>query len=190
MRSCLVTAKVQHPDVNSAPGAGEAFKRLTAAYTQALLDSRRRTEEGERQAASGPSGANRSWHGTATAAGATQRSQAGSSVDPRLFNVRQWEAHHYGMHGAGPTDQHSWQSTYARKLHRQHQGQRRAAGAAASAARAASESRPSSFGQLLCSIALAGFVWTLVYQTNAARFREAREAGAARPAAWTRKAGK
>ena len=192
---CALAAKAQHPDVNAAPGAADAFKRLTAAYTQALLDNRQRDGQAERHAhRSASSSGGRSWYRGAAGSNGSEWSRPGGAVDPRLFNTRQWEAHHYGMHGAAShvTDRYTWQSQYASKLYRQHRGGRRAAAESAhsAASTAAAHSKPSSLSALLCSVAFAGFVWTCVYQTNVPRWREG-GMGSGRPAprVSTRRAG-
>lgn len=146
-------AKQHHPDVN--PGdaaAAERFKRITAAYTQALLASAKREREPARAAAHSHS---RARSPIRTAAG---------PVDPKRYNVREWEKSHYGMHGGSGMglDQ---QSVYVRNLQRQMRSREQVAKAAREARRAAGAS-PSYARWLVPSVVACAAVWTLVGYTN------------------------
>mmetsp|Transcript_16105 Transcript_16105/g.36094 ORF Transcript_16105/g.36094 Transcript_16105/m.36094 type:complete len:196 (-) Transcript_16105:147-734(-) len=161
-----------HPDVNKDdPKAAERFKRITSAYTQALLASSR---EGAIQGA------------TANAPGARggvrqstpPRTPGGGTVPKGRFNVREWEAAHYGMHG-GPAD--AKRSEFFRTVWRQRgpaAGARRDAGPG-SAGRgrapprtAAPSARSSTFSMFIASTLAVVTVWTLVFQTNARKWNQ------------------
>ena len=156
---CLVTAIKEHPDVNKDdPSATEKFKKLTAAYTRALLESDAR----EKRAAAGGSSMPRSkpvrWD-----ASQPSRSPPGQ-VDPRRYNVREWERMHYGMHERTMASERRM-SDRARQMQRQ---------ARAWSQHKQSPPRPpprAPFGMFMASLAACATVWTLVFQTNANKFR-------------------
>ena len=142
-----VAAKKAHPDLNkSDPNAAERFKRLTTAYSRALLESE--SSARREHAPSGGSSTSRS------APRESPRSRRGPAqpVDPRRYNVREWERAHYGMHQSTPTGDMRM-SDMARQMQRQ---------ARASAARRQAPPRQTSFGALLVAAAAFTTVWTLV----------------------------
>lgn len=152
-------AKKHHPDVN--PGdtsAVERFKRITAAYTQALLASAKRDREGGHTAAGSSSSSSRPQPAYTT------RSSSGP-VDPKRYNVREWEKSHYGMHGGNGMglDQ---QSQHVRNLQRQMRAQQKYAAAAREARRAGGGGQVSLAYWLVTSVAACSLVWTMVYSTN------------------------
>lgn len=170
-------AKKMHPDLNKDdPQADEKFKRLTTAYTEALRESSRRPEMGQtaRDFASGMGSTSTStgWAQGRTTRASWQSRQAGSgqgakpSVDPRRYNVEEWERAHYGMHGARTdrfaTDAERRVSDRVRQMQRQAQAMNRQA----AAARAAPSGGRNSLGWILGSFAAVAGIWTMVFQTN------------------------
>lgn len=156
-------AKRHHPDVN--PGdatASERFKRITAAYTQALLASAKRDRE--------PQGAARGAGGSSSHSHSRARSPirtASGPVDPKRYNVREWEKSHYGMHGgSAATEGFDQQSDMVRNLQRQEWARRKAAAAAREARRAAGANTPSFAAWLVPSVVACATVWWLVGYTN------------------------
>ena len=163
-------AKRHHPDVNEGSAtAAEQFKRLTGAYTRALAESVRR----ERARHDVKRGKLDSARRAAAGASATRSARP---VDPRQYNVREWEHAHYGMHrtaaATGWGSQASRQSEYARHLHRQGLRAKRASADAGTASAAARRGplpvRP--FGWLIASVAVITGVWGLVFETNVGRW--------------------
>ena len=165
-------AKKMHPDVNrDDPTAEEKFKRLTTAYTEALRESSRRPEMGG-AARDYASGMGRSSHQGRTTRASWESRQADSgagptpSVDPRRYNVEEWERAHYGMHGAR-TDRYATNaernvSDKVRQMRRQAQAMNRQA----AAARAAPVGGGTSLGRILGAFAAVAGIWTLVFKTN------------------------
>ena len=156
-----------HPDV-AGPGDADLFKRITSAYSQALLE-----------AAQGAGGA-----GTAASAGAagdSRRARAGESARrtarPRgpsdNFDHAEWDAAHYGA------EREARQSAYARELHRHARGaggftasggRRERAGAQGGGAGVGSEGR--SMGSVLLYAGALYVVYHLVYSTHFGWLRE------------------
>ena len=175
-------AKKHHPDVNPGDATAEArFKRMTSAYTQALLVSARRERMSESDAASSSqSSGPRTRPRTAYA---TPRTTTGP-VDPSRFNVREWDHAHYGLKGATAEER---QSEYIRNLHRQARAQQSATSAyyarraQARAAGGGGAGSPYSTAIIAASLAACASVWTAVYQTNLGRFRQAETAVSATP---------
>ena len=165
----------------SNPDASERFKRITAAYTSALLHSSKRAEASASSAyASGRS--NSSSGGGAAGArmrANSPRARQGAPVDGSRFNVREWESNHYGMHG-GVEQRHSFytderaraaqQSQYVRNMARQHRARTQGAGRAQQAAGARGNKAGTGLG-LLLSIAACSAVWMGVVTSAKARFR-------------------
>jgi hypothetical protein len=165
-------AKKHHPDVNpDDDGAAERFKRMTAAYTQALLISARR----ERAKGSGQSVHDSPPQGSAPRAPRQRYSSprtAAGPVNEKRFNVREWDYMHYGLKGATAEDR---QSQYIRQLHRQQRGQEQSAARAAASASSRGGQRASASGAssaaIAISIAACASVWSAVYSTNFGRYR-------------------
>lgn len=151
-------AKKTHPDLNKQdPHAAERFKGLTEAYTRALVKSNARGQNYD------PSGGASSsttrprsprWEARPRTRGETASTQ---HVDPRRYNVREWEKAHYGMHGgAAPTGVSHRTSDMARQMQRKARAWRENPRA---------PSRPATFGQLVVVVAAFTTVWTLVMKT-------------------------
>ncbi len=144
-------AKKHHPDVNPGqPGSADKFKRITAAYTQALLTSSKREAAYSR----GRTGADGSSPRTSSAR--PGRSGPARPVDPKHFDVPEWESAHYG---SGRT-----QSQFVRNVAREHR-MRQAAEAARHAATGGGGGSQS-FGVVLAAAAAVAFVWSLVYKSS------------------------
>ena len=170
-------AKTHHPDVNAShPDASERFKRITAAYTSALLHSSKRAEAAAGSAyTTGSSNSSSSGSAGARMRANSPRARQGASVDGSRFNVREWETHHYGMHG-GVEQRHSFytderaraaqQSQYVRNMARQHRARMQRAGRAP---QTAGHKAGSALGMLL-SIVACSAVWMGV-ATSSTRFR-------------------
>ena len=165
----LCAAKKHHPDLN--PGdaaAAERFKRMTNAYTQALLISAKREREAASSSGGGASAARGASGGgarfTRTRYGFSSPRTHGGPVDPRHFNVREWDAAHYGIHGETAEER---QSQFVRNLYRQ-QRSRTSRASAAYQTYQASRARVSSGGGLavVALFAACASIWTAVYKTN------------------------
>ena len=168
-------AKRHHPDVNGDdPAAAERFKSITSAYTKALLVRSKRAKDSATASVHADRGTGttttREWPGN------SPRAAHGQSVDGSRFNVREWEQHHYGMHGGAaqrPDDRVRMHHAYnvhnmARQRAREH-----ARSVARQARRASDGSRqrgPSGMAWCLC-IAACATVWTGVANTVQTRFR-------------------
>lgn len=183
-------AKKMHPDVNMAdPQADEKFKLLTSAYTDALKESIRRgsPEVGQagRDFASGAGSGTAGWAqgGTSraswesrstwrqTGAGPGTGQGGDKSVDPRRYNVEEWERAHYGMHSVR-TDRYATGaersvSDRVRQMQRQAQAMNRQAAAVRSAP------PRSSVGWIIGSFAVVAGIWTMVFQTNKCKYNTA-----------------
>ncbi|EOD28348.1 heat shock protein-like protein DnaJ [Emiliania huxleyi CCMP1516] len=137
-----------HPDV-AGPGDADLFKRITSAYSQALLE-----------AAQGAGGAGAA--ASAGAAGDSRRARAGESARrtarPRgpsdNFDHAEWDAAHYGA------EREARQSAYARER----------AGAQGGGAGVGSEGR--SMGSVLLYAGALYVVYHLVYSTHFGWLRE------------------
>ena len=163
-------AKKHHPDVN--PGdaaAAERFKRMTSAYTQALLISAKREREPQGSTA-GPSSSGQPRPRARTTYG-SPRAAAGQTVDEKRFNVREWESAHYGLKGRTAEER---QSQYVRNLYRQQRARQqsassfyaRARSAAASSGAAAAGGSTRHPWLFTISAAICASVWSMVYSTN------------------------
>ena len=163
-------AKERHPDLNKDdPFAAEKFKKLTAAYTTALREAGNREKGQPSDLGSDPHTGRPStptWENRARwEAGAAR---AGKEVDPRRYNVKEWERAHYGMHdprtGRFATTAERQMSDKVRQMARQAREMN-----AQSRARMARPHSNSGFGWFMASVAACTAVWTLVYTTNAGR---------------------
>ena len=185
----IIAAKKHHPDVS--PGDAEFFKKVTSAYSQALLISAKRGRDPQRSSTAASRAGSSSGGGTSssnfrygsTQQGAQQQrtSYYGGfgpsaytgrpSVDGSRFNVREWDKQHYGLHGATAEQR---QSEYIRNLMRA-QRQRDASAAAHRAARQQARQQArrgaNGLGVFVFSIAACSAVWSAVAQTNSRRFR-------------------
>ena len=150
--------------------AAEKFKRVTTAYTQALLLSTKREREPP-AASSGPTFRS----GTGSSSGAARANRASYAsprattgpVDGKRFNVREWESAHYGLHGATAEAR---QSQYVRNLYRQQRAQQQASAAYAAAGGQRTGGRGSA-AMIMGTFAACVSVWTAVYRTNKAQGR-------------------
>ena len=143
-------AKKHHPDVNpNDDSASERFKRLTSAYTQALLASSKRE-----RVWSGRSGQ------SATSGVRGGRQRPAEPINPKRFNEREWMSAHYGA---------QTQSQYVRNLAREERA-RRQAGEAAMQWRKA-RAGGGSFWWVLAGVGVATAVWSAVFRTNVNKFR-------------------
>mmetsp|Transcript_17142 Transcript_17142/g.36293 ORF Transcript_17142/g.36293 Transcript_17142/m.36293 type:complete len:205 (-) Transcript_17142:292-906(-) len=163
-------AKRHHPDLNVAEASEEKFKKITAAYTAALLESSRR----EKDAAEGKSG-----HAGGIPRTGTMRTRGTGPIRSAgplrkdQFDVREWERAHYGLHQEQSKAHHARQaqgeasqSARVRTMHRQHMH-------AQSARRAAfNPGSPKSFGWLLGYCTSLMVIWQLIYQTQFGRLKE------------------
>lgn len=91
-------AKRHHPDVTRAADDGEAFKRITSAYTLALLESaRERTGEGFADGSGAGAGTR---YGPGRRRGEGREEYSRASARPRSasdnFNHSEWDSAHYG----------------------------------------------------------------------------------------------
>ena len=142
-------AKKHHPDVNpNDPGAGERFKKITAAYSQALLQSSKRERFGAAQ---------RSRDGVRGA-----RVKPAEPVHPSRYNVREWESAHYGMHQT--------QSAFVRNLAREQRARQQQARQAVRHMQSASYGGGSGWW-VVASLGAAAMLWSAVYRTNVNKFR-------------------
>ena len=147
--------------------AAERFKRMTNAYSRALLISAKREREGPQAAAADQA----KYRTRATAATSPRTSTWGGSwrEDSSRFNHREWDRAHYGLHGATAEAR---QSEYIRNL----ANAQRARAAAAGQARVRRQqgrrmgSGGSSFSLLLGSFIACCTVWRAVYETNRDRY--------------------
>ena len=177
---------MHHPDVNpDNPQSAERFKRITSAYTSALLQTSRRAklDADAKATAAAASGIRNAAYGREFGRGASWRREGapraapGASVDGRRFNVREWEFHHYGMHG-GTEQEHdlfrnermraAQQTAYVRNMARQ---QRARAQMAAAYRQARAERGPRTGMGLFLSVAACGAIWAGVFSSANARFR-------------------
>ena len=166
-------------------GDPELFKRMTSAYTQALLISSKRDREPASSRTGGGSSSSSSRSSSSYGGFGRQQQQRttyyggfGPSayrdrarVDNSRFNHREWDKQHYNLHGETAEQR---QSEYIRNL--ANAERRRSANAQAQRAarqQAGQQARRAggSFGALLFSMAACSAVWSAVYQTNAHRFR-------------------
>ena len=156
-RLLLRTAKKSHPDLNKQdPQAAERFKGLTEAYTRTLAKSNSRGQYDPGAGASSSTTGPRSprWEGRPRTRGAAPASQ---HVDPRRYNVREWEKAHYGMHGgAAPSGVSHRTSDMARQMQRKARAWRENPRA---------PPRQTTLGQLAFAVAAFTTVWTLVLRT-------------------------
>ena len=158
-------AKKHHPDLNAGdPAAEEAFKRLTSAYTSAILGTARRDQrqqQQQQQQQTRTAGASRH------ARTAQRTSHSGQVLG---FDVREWEAAHYGPRAAAERAQsHRVEEIY--RLRRMHRGGGRASARARAGTRA-----PRAFGGhgglgLFAMVAALTAVWGFVGHTYTKRFR-------------------
>ena len=149
-------AKKHHPDV--APGdaaSAERFKRITAAYTQALLISARQ-ERGEQSSSSG-AGSTASSSRTRPRYNDTPRAARGP-VDPSRYNVREWERAHYGMHGGEQQSQSAYVRNLAREM-RSRQAAEQMQRARDSGARGGSKQHPCHRALSTCSLSCIMQTW-------------------------------
>ena len=170
-------AKKHHPDVNpNDAAAGEVFKKMTSAYTEALLISTKRAKEAEQQASS-----SNTYRAPPRSPRNTQRGgrewnsprAASGPVDEKRFNVREWDKAHYGLKGHTAEER---QSEYIRNLYRQQQP--RGGGSSFYGARSGARQRatpPHRHGAgsgtaIMALFVACGTVWTGVYQTNYGRY--------------------
>jgi curved DNA-binding protein CbpA len=171
-------AKIHHPDVNpDDPTSEERFKAITSAYTQALLASSRRASEAESVRGGASSSSSSSASAARMRGSASPRAAYGQKVDGSRYNVRDWEYHHYGMHGGTEQKHHADERVRATFVHNMaRQRQRDAQSAARQARQASGGSRggPTSALSLALSIAACATIWMSVGNTVNARFRTSR----------------
>ena len=161
-----IAAKERHPDLNPEdPNAEEHFKKITGAYTKALLVSSRRSAIASD---SGPSAADASRAGYARTRTTWQPPPrtAQGPVDSSKFNTREWERQHYGMHGGTQQTHHAddrlrAMAMAARRSARQAQAREQSA----AAARAARTQRGGHGMHLALSIVAASAAWYGVHKT-------------------------
>ena len=166
--SRVLSAKKHHPDLNQGDSsAAERFKRMTSAYSQALLTASKRERQGPKASAADQA----RYRQRATAATSSQRTTSFGGVnrnDTSRFNHREWDKAHYGLHGATAEAR---QSEYIRNLANA-QRMRAAAAGQARARRQQAGARVrtgGSFTLLLGSLFACVSVWKAVYETNYGR---------------------
>ena len=169
-------AKIHHPDVNPDDAtAEERFKAITSAYTQALLASSRRASEPE--SVRGGASSSSSASAARMRGSASPRAAYGQKVDGSRYNVRDWEYHHYGMHGGTAQEHHvdeRVRATYVHNMARQRQRDAQSAARQARQASGGSRGGPTSALSLALSIAACATIWMSVGSTVNARFRTSR----------------
>jgi len=164
-------AKQHHPDVGSS-GDAEVFKRITSAYSQALLDSARDRSGSSDRSATG--GGARYGPGRRRQDGWEEYKRPRSRTSSDYFDHREWDAAHYG------SDRDAKQSAYVRELHRHARGGggfSSSAGASGSRSRRRADSgsgdaTPKSFTHIFLSFASLWAVYHLLYATNFGTLRE------------------
>lgn len=159
-------AKQHHPDV-AGTGDGELFKRITTAYSQALLDSTREDSSACPGSSYGPGRRRRDgWE-------EYSRPPPRPRTSSDNFNHKEWDEAHYGV------EREAQQSAYVRGLHRHARG----AGGFAYATSAPDRGRqgesdknrqeqPGSFLNVLLS---AGALWTVYHVLYSSHFGLLRE---------------
>ena len=165
----MCAAKKHHPDLN--PGdasAAERFKKMTSAYSQAILSASKRERDGPRASA-----ADQDAYRKRAAAAASQKQTGFNRNDASRFNHREWDKAHYGLHG---TTAEARQSEYIRNLANA-QRMRAAAAGQARARRQQAGSRVrtgGSFTLFVGSFLACVSVWKAVYETNFGRYAPGR----------------